>query len=440
MRKKFIFVTGGVLSSLGKGLSAAAHRRAARRPAVCGVTNVKMDPYINVDPGTMSPLPARRGVRHRRRRRDRSGSGALRAVHLRHGPELRCNNFTTGRIYQERHPARAERRVSRLVRCRSSRTSPTRSSGSCTRRRSLTSPRSGSSRSAARSETSRASRSWRPFDSSGIDCRAGERPLRPPHPHPLHLHRRRAQDQAHPALRQGCSVADRHPARSSCSAVIDRELPKRELREKIALFCNLSGSVMSSPVHRMCDNIYRAAAADVLRSRTSTIGSCEKLGIWAGGANGSTEVARPDGPMRLNARHDPRDASESSESTSTSRTPTSPSTRRWRHGGVANNTKASTCKLHRLARLSDPSNPAARARRTCDAILVPGGFGKRGSRGQDRRRSGGLARADVPFFGICLGHAAGGGGVLRATCSGMSRCPESREFDSKLCRAHRRSS
>ena len=54
MRKKFIFVTGGVLSSLGKGLSGAA-LGALLEARGLRVTNVKMDPYINVDPGTMSP-------------------------------------------------------------------------------------------------------------------------------------------------------------------------------------------------------------------------------------------------------------------------------------------------------------------------------------------------------------------------------------------------
>ncbi len=54
MHKKFIFVTGGVLSSLGKGLSAAA-MGALLESRGLRVTMVKMDPYINVDPGTMSP-------------------------------------------------------------------------------------------------------------------------------------------------------------------------------------------------------------------------------------------------------------------------------------------------------------------------------------------------------------------------------------------------
>lgn len=52
---KFIFVTGGVLSSLGKGL-AAASISALLESRGLKVTNQKLDPYINVDPGTMSPF------------------------------------------------------------------------------------------------------------------------------------------------------------------------------------------------------------------------------------------------------------------------------------------------------------------------------------------------------------------------------------------------
>lgn len=54
MQTKFIFITGGVLSSLGKGLSAAAIG-AVMEARGLRVINVKMDPYLNVDPGTMSP-------------------------------------------------------------------------------------------------------------------------------------------------------------------------------------------------------------------------------------------------------------------------------------------------------------------------------------------------------------------------------------------------
>jgi CTP synthase (UTP-ammonia lyase) len=52
---KFIFVTGGVVSSLGKGI-AAASLAAILESRGLKVTLLKLDPYINVDPGTMSPL------------------------------------------------------------------------------------------------------------------------------------------------------------------------------------------------------------------------------------------------------------------------------------------------------------------------------------------------------------------------------------------------
>ncbi len=52
---KYIFVTGGVVSSLGNGIAAAA-LGALLEARGLRVSMLKMDPYINVDPGTMSPL------------------------------------------------------------------------------------------------------------------------------------------------------------------------------------------------------------------------------------------------------------------------------------------------------------------------------------------------------------------------------------------------
>ena len=51
---KYIFVTGGVVSSLGKGITAASLGRLLKSRG-CKVSMQKFDPYINVDPGTMSP-------------------------------------------------------------------------------------------------------------------------------------------------------------------------------------------------------------------------------------------------------------------------------------------------------------------------------------------------------------------------------------------------
>ena len=54
-KTKFIFVTGGVVSSLGKGLAAASIGGLLEGRGL-NVTLLKMDPYINVDPGTMNPF------------------------------------------------------------------------------------------------------------------------------------------------------------------------------------------------------------------------------------------------------------------------------------------------------------------------------------------------------------------------------------------------
>ena len=51
---KYIFVTGGVVSSLGKGITAASLGRLLIERGL-RVTIQKLDPYINVDPGTMNP-------------------------------------------------------------------------------------------------------------------------------------------------------------------------------------------------------------------------------------------------------------------------------------------------------------------------------------------------------------------------------------------------
>ena len=53
-KTKYIFVTGGVVSSLGKGLSSASLGALLEARGLT-ITMLKLDPYLNVDPGTMSP-------------------------------------------------------------------------------------------------------------------------------------------------------------------------------------------------------------------------------------------------------------------------------------------------------------------------------------------------------------------------------------------------
>ena len=54
-KPKYIFVTGGVVSGLGKGITAASLGRLLKSRGL-KVTAQKLDPYLNVDPGTMNPV------------------------------------------------------------------------------------------------------------------------------------------------------------------------------------------------------------------------------------------------------------------------------------------------------------------------------------------------------------------------------------------------
>lgn len=55
MPVKYVFVTGGVVSGLGKGITAASLGRLLKARGYY-VTSQKFDPYINIDPGTMNPI------------------------------------------------------------------------------------------------------------------------------------------------------------------------------------------------------------------------------------------------------------------------------------------------------------------------------------------------------------------------------------------------
>jgi len=93
---KFIFVTGGVLSSLGKGITAASIGTLLKASNL-SVGILKLDPYINVDPGTMSPLEHGEVFVTK--------DGAETDLDLGHYERFldtsltKANNFTTGKVY-----------------------------------------------------------------------------------------------------------------------------------------------------------------------------------------------------------------------------------------------------------------------------------------------------------------------------------------------------
>jgi len=94
---KFVFITGGVVSSLGKGIASASLGTTLEARGL-KVTMIKLDPYINVDPGTMSPFQHGEVFV--------TEDGAETDLDLGHYERFirttltQRNNFTTGRVYE----------------------------------------------------------------------------------------------------------------------------------------------------------------------------------------------------------------------------------------------------------------------------------------------------------------------------------------------------
>ncbi|MEO7733391.1 MAG: CTP synthetase, partial [Kofleriaceae bacterium] len=93
---KFVFVTGGVVSSLGKGMVSASIGALMENRGL-KVANMKLDPYINVDPGTMNPTQHGEVFV--------TDDGAETDLDLGHYERFvstkmsRLNNITTGQVY-----------------------------------------------------------------------------------------------------------------------------------------------------------------------------------------------------------------------------------------------------------------------------------------------------------------------------------------------------
>ena len=148
---KYIFVTGGVVSGLGKGITAASLGRLLKSRGY-KVASQKLDPYINIDPGTMSPYQHGEVFV--------TDDGAETDLDLGHYERFidenlnKFSNLTTGKVYWKTKSATANISVRR---CRSSRTSRARLSPLSTTSARRARQTSSSPRSAAPSATSKAS-------------------------------------------------------------------------------------------------------------------------------------------------------------------------------------------------------------------------------------------------------------------------------------------
>jgi CTP synthase len=381
-RTKFIFVTGGVLSSLGKGLASAAIGALLESRGLT-VTFQKLDPYINVDPGTMNPF--QHGEVYV------TDDGAETDLDMGHYERYTSavmaqkNNYTSGRIYYS--VITKERRGEYL----------------------------GGTVQVIPHITDEIKAAVRQLDGSvdvaiieiggtvgdieGLPFIEAIRQLRGDlgREYTLFIHLTLV-----PYIKSAGEVKTKptqHSVRELRADGIQpdillcrTEVPLEDsLKAKIALFCNVPQDAVITAID--VDTIYELPLHLHREGLDSKI--LELLNIWTGQPN-----IKPWEELVHNIKH-PRnevtiaitgkyvDLTESYKSLHEALI----------HGGLANGTKVN---LEYISAECLESKNVASLLDGCDGILVPGGFGKRGVEGKIKAIN--YARKNkVPFFGICLG-------------------------------------
>ncbi len=382
MRKKLIFITGGVLSSLGKGLSAAA-LGAVLEARGLRVTILKMDPYINVDPGTMSPYQHGEVFV--------TDDGAETDLDLGHYERFlsarmaQTNNFTTGRIYLD--VIQRERRgeyLGRTVQVIPHITDEI-------KRRVHAAAEKG--------DIAIVEVGGTVGDIEGLPFLEAIRQLRgdvgPQNVLYVHLtlipyiktagelKTKPTQHSVKELLQLGIQ-----PDLLFCR--VDRPVP-RDIRQKIAAFCNLDEKDVI-PVQDV-KHIYELPLA--MRAEGVDDRICEKLGIWAAQANLDRwddllqRLEKPQLRVRIAIVGKYVHLHDTYKSLHEALV----------HGGVANQVGVD---LHYVDSETIDVQDPGRTLGDADGVLVPGGFGERGVEGKIAAIKW-ARESQVPFFGICLG-------------------------------------
>ncbi len=381
-KTKFIFITGGVLSSLGKGLAAAAIGALLESRGMT-ITFQKLDPYINVDPGTMNPF--QHGEVYV------TDDGAETDLDMGHYERYtnavmaQKNNYTSGRIYYS--VIMKERRGEYL----------------------------GGTVQMIPHITDEIKRAVLQLDGTvdvaiieiggtigdieGLPFIEAIRQLRGDlgREYTLFIHLTLV-----PYIKTAGEVKTKptqHSVKELLASGIQpdilvcrTEVPlSRELKKKIALFCNVEADSVITAID--VDSIYEVPLklhAEGLDDRI-----LEKLGIWTGAPH-----IRPWEELVHRIRH-PRhtviigitgkyvELKEAYKSLHEALV----------HGGVANEARV---EFRYISADDLEAGLGSEKLEACDGILVPGGFGSRGMEGKIRAIT--YARTHrVPFFGICLG-------------------------------------
>jgi CTP synthase len=382
-KTKFIFVTGGVVSSLGKGLASASIGALLENRGL-DITLLKLDPYINVDPGTMSPF--QHGEVYV------TDDGAETDLDLGHYERFtsarmsKANNFTTGRIYNA--VIQKERRGEYLG--KTVQVIPH-----------ITDEIKANIRAAAEGHDAiivevggtvgdieslpflEAIRQMR-YD-VGADSTAYVHLTLLPFIAAAGEVKTKPTQHSVMKLREIGIQADVLVCRT------DREISK-EMRDKIAMFCNVDqGSVFASPdvksIYELPLELHRQGLDDRLSEILNIWSRAPRLERWEQIVEKIYHPSR--GEVRIAVVGKYVELKESYKSLHEA----------LLHGGVANEARVA---LTYVDSQDVETEGAAKLLKDIDAVLVPGGFGPRGTEGKIQAVRY-VRENRVPFFGICFG-------------------------------------
>lgn len=382
-QKKFIFVTGGVLSSIGKGISAASIGMLMEQRGI-KVTMMKMDPYLNVDPGTMSPFQHGEVFV--------LDDGAETDLDLGHYSRFvqnahfsRKNSFTTGRIYDAViRRERAGGYLGKTVQVIPHITDEI--------KRHIQDASADADLAIVEVGGTVGDIESLPFLEAIRQMKVEEGAA-----NVLFVHltlvpyiaaagelKTKPTQHSVKELREIGIQPDILLCRS------DRKLPK-DVKDKIGLFCNVPGDQVFSAID--VGSIYEVPLYFNEEGLDEKI--VEKLGIWTGRPDLSKwqkmteKVLKPQGEVVIGVVGKYTDWRDSYKSLSEALI----------HGGVANDVRVNM--LYIDAEEIEKGNNL-NLLDTVDGILVPGGFGERGIEGKIQSIQ--YARTHkTPYFGICLG-------------------------------------
>jgi CTP synthase len=382
-KTKFIFVTGGVVSSLGKGLASASIGALLENRGL-DITFLKLDPYINVDPGTMSPFQHGEVFVT-----DDGGETDMDLGHYERFTTARmsrANNFTTGRIYnsviqKERKGEYLGKTVQVIPHITDEIKSVIR--GAAEGHDAIIVEVGGTVGDIESLPFLEAVRQMR-YDVGAQNAvyihltllpyiaAAGEVKTKPTQHSVM-------------KLREIGVLPDILVCRT------DREIPA-EMRQKIAMFCNVDpGSVFFSPdvksIYELPLELHRQGLDERLSEVLNIWSRAPQLERWEKIREAVESPTK--GEVRIAVVGKYTDLKESYKSLNEA----------LMHGGIANEVKVSLKYVD--SQDVEAQGPAALLS-DVNAVLVPGGFGVRGTEGKVAAVRYARERK-IPFFGICLG-------------------------------------